>query len=153
MFLPGVKRTCFTLTAATFLLFMSSVGLADDDSVEDLTFDDIKFEMEKTERFKRSMLTDDIEGLVGKRIKIRGYILPDYKTKLTRFKLVRDNQECCFGPGAALYDCVLVTLEDGEATEWTARPVTVEGEFFIKELKGPDKRIWAIYRMKNALVK
>ena len=118
-----------------------------------ITFDDIKFEMEKGEKFNRKMLTDDINDLVGQRISIKGYIRPNNKNKgLKKFVFVRDDKECCFGPGAALYDCVLVTLAKGKESDFTVRPITVEGEFYLKEFNGPDRRVWAVYRMKNCRV-
>src|SRR5688572_20674696 len=72
--------------------------------IRDLTFDDLKFEMKKEDPFVRSLLTPKIEQLSGAKIRIRGFILPTFQQKgITRFILVRDNMECCFGPGAALY--------------------------------------------------
>ena len=119
-----------------------------------ITFDDIKFEMEKTERFNRDMLTKSITDLVKQRIKIKGYIRPSNRQRgLTKFIFVRDDKECCFGPGAALYDCILVTLSEGEKSDFTVRPITIEGEFYLKEYVSPDGQIWAVYRMKDAYVK
>jgi hypothetical protein len=113
------------------------------------TFDDLKFEMTKTELFDRKMLTPKVNALMGKRIRIRGYIFPTLrKTGLDRIVLVRDNMECCFGPGAALFDCVLVTMAPGKTAEYTIRPVAVEGEIRLEELAGgPDGRPLAIYQM------
>ena len=102
---------------------------ADDTQTLELTFDDLAFDMEKDEIFERDMLTDEINDLKGKRISLRGYILPasvKKSTGITGFVFVRDNQECCFGPGAALYDCVLVKLKKDHTTEFTVRPVEVE---------------------------
>ena len=66
----------------------------------DKTFDDLRFDMTLGEKFQRSMLTKEIEALNGQRIRIRGYILPTpQKHGIKQFVLVRDNQECCFGPG------------------------------------------------------
>ena len=122
--------------------------------IADVTFDDIKFEMEKTQTFKREMLTDAINEMDGTRINLRGYIRPSTRQKgLKKFVFVRDNKECCFGPGAALFDCVLVKLAKGETSDFTVRPVSIEGDFYVKEYKGPDGRIWAVYRMKNGVVK
>ncbi len=104
------------------------------ESLVDRTFDDIKFDIEPDAPFDRSMLTDEIRELDGRRIRIRGYILPtEQKRGIREFVLVRDNQECCFGPGAALYDCILVKMEEGESTEFTIRPVAVEGAFRVEE--------------------
>ena len=110
--------------------------------------------MKKRERFKRTMLTEPVKDLVGQRVKIKGYIHPNSKKRgMKKFIFVRDDKECCFGPTAALYDCMLVTLGEGHTGKYTLRPVTVEGEFFLKEFNGPDGRVWAVYRMKNCEIK
>jgi hypothetical protein len=118
------------------------------------TFDDLKFPMEKSANFERSMLTTKVQSLFRKRIRIRGYMFPTpQKRGIKQFVLVRDNMECCFGPGAALYDCVLVTMEPGKTTEYSIRPIAVEGEFRLEELVGPDGRALAIYQMKGEAVR
>lgn len=117
----------------------------------ELTFDDLKFEMEKGGLFKRSMLTKEIEELNKKEIRIRGYILPASVFKqsgIQEFVLVRDNMECCFGPGAMLYDCIMIEMEKGKTADFTTRPVAVKGKFEVKEYKYPDSQEhYAIYRM------
>ena len=120
---------------------------------KEISFDDLVFEMEKGGKFERSMLTEKILQMNGERIRIRGFIRPAFKeTGISKFVFVRDNQECCFGPGAALYDCILVELGGEKTTDYTVRPITVLGTLYMKEFKGPDGNIWAIYRMKNASV-
>lgn len=123
----------------------------------DLTFDDIKFDIEKGGKFEREMLTKDIEALNKKTIKIRGYILPASVFKqsgIEEFVLVRDNMECCFGPGAALYDCIIVQMEKGKTADFTTRPVAVRGKFEVKEFKYPDsEEHYAIYRLTAVEVK
>lgn len=122
--------------------------------VSDLTFDDLSFDMKKSAAFDRKMLTDEIRDFDGQTIRLRGYIRPSFRQSgIKKFVFVRDNKECCFGPGAAIYDCVLVELAKGDETEYTVRPVTIEGRFYLKEFKGPDKKTWAIYRMKGGVVK
>ena len=116
--------------------------------IVEATFDDIKFEMEKTDLFQRSMLTPKVEELFGRRIRIRGFMFPTLKKRgLTQFVLVRDNLECCFGPGAALFDCILVHMNEGKTAEYSIRPVAVEGTFSLEEIIGPDERHMAIYRL------
>ena len=120
----------------------------------DLTFDDLVFDMEKGEKFRPSMLTKEINQLHKKKVSLSGYIRPSARQKgITKFVFVRDNKECCFGPGAALFDCVLVRLAKDEEAEYTVRPITIEGEFYLKEFTGPNGRAWAIYRMKNGYVR
>lgn len=112
------------------------------------SFDDVKFEMEKGDPFTPSLLPADVASLDGQRIRIRGYILPSFQQEgITQFVLVRDNMECCFGPGAALYDCIVVRMVPGKSTNFSVRPVAVSGTFHVEELIGPDGRHLAIYSM------
>lgn len=114
----------------------------------DITFDDIKFDIQPDAPFKRDMLTKKIEDLSGKPVRIRGYILPSFQqTGLTQFVLVRDNQACCFGPGAALYDCIVVEMKPGKSTDFNLYPVAVEGTFSIREFQDPDGKALAIYHL------
>ncbi len=117
----------------------------------DLTFDDIKFEIEKGGKFERKMLTEEIEQLNKKTVRIRGYILPASvfrQSGIDQFVLVRDNMECCFGPGAAIYDCIIIQMEKGKTTDFTTRQISVRGKFEIKEFKYPDSgEHYAIYEM------
>ncbi|MEN0110333.1 MAG: DUF3299 domain-containing protein [Planctomycetota bacterium] len=119
----------------------------------DKTFDDLKFDLEPGDPFDRSLLTDAIRELDGARLRIRGYILPTAQKRFNKFVLVRDNQECCFGPGAALYDCILVTMTGEERAEFTVRPVAVEGRFEIEEFYGPDGYPLAVFRMDGESVR
>ncbi|MGI9469887.1 MAG: DUF3299 domain-containing protein [Rubripirellula sp.] len=100
----------------------------------EINFDDLQFEIDKDAPFKAGMLTGDVKKLDGLKVKLRGYILPStlFKEKnIEEFVLVRDNQECCFGPGAALFDCVIIKMAPGKTTDFVTRPVTVEGKFKI----------------------
>jgi hypothetical protein len=117
-------------------------------AIREITFDDIKLELQKGEPFSRDRLTDRVNALDRQRVRIRGYILPSFQQSgLTQFVLVRDNQECCFGPGAALHDCVVVRMQPGRAAEFSIRPVAVAGTFRVEELRGPDGRHLAIYAL------
>ncbi|MCE9546270.1 MAG: DUF3299 domain-containing protein [Planctomycetia bacterium] len=122
--------------------------------IRDISFDTIKFPMTKNQPFKRSLITPQIEALAGQPVRIRGFILPSFKQHgLTQFVLVRDNMQCCFGPGAALYDCVLVEMDAGKSTDYAVRPVAVEGVFDIREVTGPDDKCLAIYHLQGRDVK
>jgi hypothetical protein len=117
------------------------------------TFDDIKFEMELNDRFKRSLLTPKVEDLFGQRIRIRGYMYPTLKRRgLTAFVLVRDNQECCFGPGAALFDCIRVQMHPDKSAEYSIRPIAVEGVLKFEEFADMDGTTRAIYMLEQASV-
>lgn len=119
----------------------------------DITFDTIKFGIEKGEQFEREMLTEEIEGLVGQRVKIRGYMLPSFQQSgIAQFVLVRDNMECCFGPGAAIYDCVLIQMEEGRTTDYKIRPITVDGYFDIKPIE-QDGTLLVLYQLRGLSVR
>jgi len=122
-------------------------------AIVDKSFDDIKFEMEKTDPFERSLLTPKIEELLGRRIRIRGFMLPTLKKRgLKEFVLVRDNLECCFGPGAALFDCIVVHMNEGQTAEFSIRPIAVEGTFSLEEIVLDGTHL-AIYRLDGESVK
>lgn len=118
----------------------------------ELTFDDLKFDIEKDGLFEDSMLTDDIRKLNGTKVRIRGFMLPSsvFQTKgIKQFVLVRDNQECCFGPGAAIYDCIMIDMADGKSTDFNLRVMTVSGNLTIdtKSYQYPDGGHYAIYKI------
>lgn len=118
----------------------------------EITFDDLKFDIEKDELFEDAMLTDEIRKLDEKKVRIRGFMLPSsvFQTKgINRFVLVRDNQECCFGPGAAIYDCIMVDMAPGKTAEYTPRVMTVSGVFSIdtESFQYPDGGHYAIFKI------
>lgn len=117
-----------------------------------VTFDDLKFDIEKGAPYDPQKLTPKILDLVGTRIRIRGYIQPPSQQVLRSFVLVRDNKECCFGPKAALYDCIRVQLVGDQTAEYTPLPVSVEGTFSLNELK-IGQQTWAIFFMHADSVK
>jgi hypothetical protein len=124
------------------------------DRVVAKTFDDIKFDIQPDAPFFREMLTPEIEQLAGQRIRIRGWMLPTFQRKgITQFVLVRDNLECCFGPGAALYDCIMVEMIPGTSADFSTRSIAVEGTFTIKPFIGPGDRHLAIYHLDGESVK
>lgn len=122
-------------------------------ATKEITFDDIKLEMQKGDPYDSSKLTSKVKDLDGKPVRIRGYILPSfYRTGIKQFVLVRDNLECCFGPGALLHDCVLVEMQGDATATFTVRPVSAEGVFSIREVKGPDGQHLAIYHLDGTQV-
>ena len=122
------------------------------------TFDDLVFDMEKGGVFKEELITDELRELVGKEIRIRGFILPTsvyQESGIQQFVLVRDDRECCFGPGAALYDCIFIDVDIKEGCKFTTRPVSVKGKFKIdlETFLYPDGQPLIVYRMVATEVK
>ncbi len=125
---------------------------AKNEKAKNITFDTIKFDMEKTDPYDRELIGPKIEALTGKKIRIRGFVHPSssFTQTMRNFILVRDNQECCFGPGAALFDCIIVKMKPGTTAQYTTSPITVEGVFRIEELADPfdeEANPQAIYQM------
>jgi hypothetical protein len=118
----------------------------------EMTFDDLKFDIEKGAEFKSEMITKNLKELDKKTFTLRGFILPTsvfQQSGIKQFVLVRDNQECCFGPGAAIYDCVVVEMAPGKSTNFATRVVTVKGKFEIdtESFQDPDGGHYAIFKM------
>jgi hypothetical protein len=134
--------------AVSLLVFADAHPALAAGRAEDVTFDDIKFDMKKGGEFERAMLTKKIEGFAGQRIRIRGYILPSFRQKgIKQFVLVRDNMECCFGPGAYIYHNCQVECVPGVSTSFSIRPIAVHGTLRFKPLVGPDGKCLSVYHL------
>ncbi|MBI1903452.1 MAG: DUF3299 domain-containing protein [Planctomycetia bacterium] len=123
----------------------------------EISFDNIKLAMNKEEPFRRELITPEIEALDGKKVRIRGWINPNspgaYRPQISNFVFVRDNMECCFGPGAAVYDCIMVELRPGVSTSFTTLPIAVEGTFRIDVWKDEfTDTVMAIYHLDGEAV-
>jgi hypothetical protein len=119
-----------------------------------MTFDDLVFPIEKDQPFVETMLTQAVRGYLDQKVKIRGYIHPScpFQTGVTSFILVRDDQSCCFGPGAALYDCIIVDMVPGRTTNFTPKPIAVEGVLKFREFKDLDGKHLAVYHLDGEAV-
>lgn len=145
-----MKRSLLSLIL--LLIPLATMALAAD-AAKEITFDDIKLDMQKGDAYDASKLTDKVRGYDGKTIKIRGYILPSFQQNgIKQFVLVRDNMECCFGPGALLHDCIIVEMTPPATATYSTRPVSVEGNFSVRELKVDDTYL-AIYHLDGKEVK
>jgi hypothetical protein len=125
-----------------------------DAAAKDITFETVQFDIKADGAYEEKMLTDTIRDLAGKRVRIRGWIEDTSvfrRTGIKEFILIRHNGECCFGPGAVIYDCMQVNLKAGESTEFTTRPITIEGTFTVEPLE-EGGRLWVLYRLKDAVV-
>ena len=141
-------KSCVCLFVVLILVTTVKSQQPDKNRLKDISFDTIKFDIEKGAPFKRDMLTKEIVALEGQLVRIRGYMLPSFQQSgIKKFVLVRDNMECCYGPGAALYDCVIIEMQGTASAEFTVRPMAVEGVFKVSEFKGPDGKHLAIYHI------
>ena len=144
----GKSASAVAPAAAVAQPVSAPVAAAVPGRINEITFDDLKLPIQKGEPFTPEVLPEGVKALQQQRIRIRGYMLPSFQQKgLTQFVLVRDNQECCFGPGAALHDCVVVRMVPGRTADFTIRPVAVTGLFRVEELRGPGGGHLAIYAL------
>jgi hypothetical protein len=116
--------------------------------IRNITFDTVKLNLNKGDPYHSDLLTPAVKQLDGSRVRIRGFILPPpQQTGLTRFVLVRDNLACCFGPGAAIYDSMIIQMKKDLSIDYTVQPIMVEGTFNIHEVHTPDGRCLSIYHL------
>ncbi len=96
---------------------------------------------------------DWLAGLEGRRIRIRGFMYPTFlSTGLRTFVLVRDNQECCFGPGAKIYDHIQVYMRDGVTADYIeGRAFDVEGVFNIDPEADGDE-LFQLYLLEDSIL-
>lgn len=152
-----MHRTTMAIWCLLAMLVAPQAMLAagkDGGATKEVTFDDIKLELQKGDTYDPSLLTDQVKALDGKTIRIRGYILPSFQQSgIKQFILVRDNMECCFGPGALLHDCIVVNMVAPATADFTVRPVSVEGHFTLRDFKDLDGKYLAIYHLDGKAVK
>jgi hypothetical protein len=91
-----------------------------------------------------------IEDLRGKRVRIRGYMLPAFQqTGILEFVLVRDNMQCCFGAIVNPFDCVVIHMD--HAIDYEIDPVTVEGDFGIEDESSDSPVFYSIWSAKESV--
>ena len=110
--LPGLLLVVSLLACADRATIAADQSEGAAPQKRDVTFDDIQLDLKKNDPYTPDLLTEKVKKLDGRPIKIRGYILPGFQQAgIKQFVLTRDNKECCFGPGAALHDCILVEMQ------------------------------------------
>jgi hypothetical protein len=72
----------------------------------------------------------EVQALDGEPIFLKGYMYPERQTEgLTRFVLVKDSGECCFGGNPDVTDMVLVEMQEGKSVNYLPGRVSVAGVF------------------------
>jgi hypothetical protein len=123
-----------------------------------LTFDDINLlkvlNMDPVTDAAVSKMPEWLTSLEGKQVRIRGYMNPTfYAHDLERFVLLRDNQECCYGPLAKVYDNIDVRMKPGTTTDYISLRETLDvvGRFKIELLSTGDC-VYGLYVIEDAAV-
>jgi hypothetical protein len=122
-----------------------------------LTFEDFNLlsvlNMEPVTEDAVSHMPEWLRSLDGKRVRLRGYMYPTYESEVEQFILLRDNLECCFGPGAKIYDNLMVDMKPGTKSKYVNMRESLEvvGRFRI-DLKAERGYIYGLYRIEDATV-
>jgi hypothetical protein len=123
-----------------------------------VSYDDIDLlrilNMEPVPLNAEEYLPDWLKALNGEKVVLRGWMFPPLMTEgLPAFLFVRDNQICCFGREAKVYDKVRVTLKEGTTTDYIfGRSFDVIGTFHI-EAEERDGELYFLYSIDDAVVK
>ena len=124
---------------------------AGEEPVQIISFDNLNIGMQVDARFRPQMLEFDgglVKELFGKRINVAGYMYPTDTLKgVTEFVLLK-NLECKFGPGGQADHLVRVVMAEGLTTEFTDRPIYVEGILSLNPYPDDEPITWSIYDLK-----
>ncbi len=122
---------------------------------EKISFDDLNLGMPANIVYRPFMLTDRAKDLDGQRISIIGYMHGGTEAPrgVKEFVLLK-NTECKFGKDGQADHLAMVKLKNDVTTEFTKKPIKVEGRLRIEPFQGDDSGItWAVYRLDDAVVK
>jgi hypothetical protein len=123
----------------------------DSGQVLEITFDDVNLGMKEDMVFRPWLITDRVKELDGRRVRIKGVLLPDATGEGIKEFILLKNVECKFGPGGQADHLVNVKLKKDVTTSFTGdRPISVEGVFRVVPFQGPDGNTWKIYDLEAA---
>jgi hypothetical protein len=103
--------------------------------------------------FQPWMMKTTIKSLDGRSVRITGFMHGGIAVKsgIREFVLLR-NIDCPFGRQGEAHHVILVQLAGQTRTEYSTKPLTVEGTFHVRPFAGPDGNTWALYALDDARV-
>ena len=118
----------------------------------DISFEDVNLGMKEDMVFRDWLVSDRLNELTDKNVRIKGYMLPhERRTGIKRFVLLK-NLECKFGPGGQADHLMDVKLQDKLTTRYHTKVVEVEGALRLRPFNGPDGNTWSIYELQATKV-
>ena len=128
-----------------------------DDGPVRVSFDDLdlkSLKLDPTPLDVMDHLPDWMEKLDGKRIRIRGYMLPTFEAEGNRvFVLAEDNNIANFGRAVKVYELINVRMSKGTTTKYLPRdPFDVEGTFHLVPPAPDDEVLIQLYEIRDAKI-
>lgn len=136
-------------------LVASSLALGESpDAVQEITFDTLVLDVRKASDYDATKhLTDQVKGLAGKQVRVRGNIMPGFQVEgIEQFVLERDNLREYGKRDVLQHELILAKMAACTTTRFTLRPVIVEGTFQLREFKTSEGKILAIYAIDDGRV-
>jgi hypothetical protein len=95
-----------------------------------------------------------LKALVGKRVRLRGYMKPGFTTEgISQFLFVRSTDLCCFQPKGRVDHMAATTLKPGTTTDFIdLKPFDVVGTFRIDLMQLDDGLIFLLYHVDDATI-
>jgi hypothetical protein len=95
-----------------------------------------------------------LEGLVGKKVRVRGYMKPGNLTeRIPQFVFVRSTDLCCFEPRGRVDHLIATTLKQGTTTDFIdLKPFDVVGKFRVELIQLDDGLIILLYHIDDAAI-
>jgi hypothetical protein len=98
---------------------------------------------------------NEAQSLDGKEVFIKGYVYPgERQDGITRFLLVRDQGECCFGGNPKVTDRILVSLNNPKGFRFSNKLFKVAGVFHVMPpARAIDAKGAVLYRLDDATLR
>jgi hypothetical protein len=98
---------------------------------------------------------NEAQALEGKEVFIKGYVYPgERQDGITRFLLVRDQGECCFGGNPKVTDRILVSLSNPKGFRFSNKLFKVAGVFHVMPpAQAIDAKGAVLYRLDDATLR
>jgi hypothetical protein len=99
-------------------------------------------------------MPDWLKGLVGKRVRLRGFMKPGTQSEgIPEFLFVRSTDLCCFEPKGRVDHLIDTKLKPGTTTEYIdLKPFDVVGTFRIELVQFDDGYIFLLYHVDDATI-
>lgn len=143
-----------------FIAFAVTTGDADKkktDSVINVELDDLELKIDRKSTFALKDVPTEIRRLHGRRVRLHGYMYPSFKEfGLTKFLFNSETRKKSFLLTTELervpvHFLIPVSLRAGTTTDYSQKPIAVEGRFVIRAEMSEGTLIF-VYRIDDATV-